>query len=76
MTEVNTTPTLCTHDHADYDAKADKQYHDLRTGLNAVCAFTSSTIELMRKASTIHQITPTKIKLVTHNKIFFRGFPK
>ncbi len=38
MTEVNTTPTLCTHDHNAYDAKADKQYHDLRTGLNAIIA--------------------------------------
>ena len=38
MTEVSTTPTLCADDHAAYDAKADKQYHDLRTGLNAIIA--------------------------------------
>jgi hypothetical protein len=38
MTEVSTTPTLCADDHAAYDAKADKQYHDLRTGLNTIIA--------------------------------------
>ena len=49
MTEVNTTPTLCTHDHADYDAKADKQYHDLRTGLNAIIATHAQTIWIYTK---------------------------